>query len=78
MNWSKICTLKNLVVLGVRNMLQFNQALLDKWLWRFATERDALWRKLVDIKYYSTRGCWCRGTIWGWCGLVWRVICSLR
>ena len=40
-NWSKICTLKNLVVLGVRNMLQFNQLLLDKWLWRFAMERDA-------------------------------------
>jgi hypothetical protein len=43
----------------VRNMLQFNRAMLGKWLWRFATERDALWRRLVDIKYDSIRGGWC-------------------
>lgn len=51
--------------LGVRNMIQFNRALLGKWLWRFAMERDALWRKVVDIKYGSTRGGWCSKEVGG-------------
>jgi hypothetical protein len=58
-NWSKVCTLKNTGGLGLRKMLQFNRAMLGKWLWRFATERDALWRRLVDIKYDNIRGGWC-------------------
>jgi hypothetical protein len=28
-------------------------------LWRFATRREALWRKVVGIKYDSMRGYWC-------------------
>jgi hypothetical protein len=55
-NWSKACTLKNSGGLWVRNMLQLNRALLGKWLWRFAMERDALWRKVVDINYGSMMG----------------------
>ena len=35
--------------LGVRNLIQFNQALLGKCLWRFANEGDAWWRKLVEV-----------------------------
>jgi hypothetical protein len=46
-------------------MIQFNRALLGKWLWRFAMERDAFWRKVVDIKYGSTRGGWCSKEVGG-------------
>jgi len=28
-----------------------NEALKIKWLWRFAKEEDALWRKVVVAKY---------------------------
>jgi hypothetical protein len=50
----------------VRNMLQFNRALpVSGYLWRFAMERDALWRKVVDIKYCSMRGGWCSKEVGG-------------
>jgi hypothetical protein len=29
---------------------------MGKWLWRFALERDALWRKVMDIKYGKYEG----------------------
>jgi hypothetical protein len=45
--------------LGVRNLIQFNQALLGKWLWCFGMERDALWRLVVEAKYDSLWEGWC-------------------
>ncbi|CAI0452355.1 unnamed protein product [Linum tenue] len=32
--------------------------MLSKWLWRFATERDSWWRKLIDIKYHNPSSVW--------------------
>jgi hypothetical protein len=45
--------------LRVRNLIQFNCALLGKWLWKFANEEEAWWRKLVEVKYNIMRGGWC-------------------
>ena len=44
--------------LGIKNLIYSNQALLGKWLWRFATEQDALWRKVVALKYGISPGNW--------------------
>jgi hypothetical protein len=38
---------------GVRNLLVFNQALLGKWIWRYAHERVALWKVVVNSKYVN-------------------------
>jgi hypothetical protein len=46
-NWHRICTPIKEGGLGIRNVIQCNQALLGKWMWRFVQERKALWR-LVD------------------------------
>jgi hypothetical protein len=51
--WSKICSLKQTGGLGIRNLIQFNQALLGKWLWRNTTNRELLWRLVVETKYDS-------------------------
>ena len=40
-------------------MVLFNKSLLGKWLWRYAMERNALWRRIIEAKYGSM---W-----WGWC-----------
>jgi len=41
-----------------------NEALKAKWLWRFAKEEDALWRKAVIMKYrvdsLGPLGWWCK------------------
>ena len=74
-NWSKICMTMEAGGLGVRNLIHFNQALLGKWLWRFANEGTAWWRKLVVAKYDIIMG-WCSKEVEdrvGWeCGKVFK------
>lgn len=55
-NWKQVCTPICSSGLGIRNLVLFNQALLGKWLWRFAIEKRALWRQVVVLKYGSLGG----------------------
>jgi hypothetical protein len=74
-NWKKICTPIKMGGLGVRNLLQFNRALFGKWLWRYALEREALWRLVIKAKYESMRGGWCSKEVMGIFGVgVWKHI----
>jgi hypothetical protein len=57
-NWNKICTPLQSGGLGVHNFIQFNRALLGKWLWKYGREREALWRMVIDVKFESLRGGW--------------------
>jgi hypothetical protein len=58
-SWSKVCYPISEGGLGIRNLRIFNKALLGKWLWRYAYEREASWKSVVDAKYGSTRAGWC-------------------
>jgi hypothetical protein len=50
LSWLKVCSLISMGGLGVRNMLLFNCAVLEKWLWHYMHERG-LWRVMMDSKY---------------------------
>ena len=60
---------------GVRNLIHVNQALLGKWLWRFAIEGAAWWKKLVVAKYDIMKGGCCSKEVGGSHGVgVWKGI----
>ena len=55
-NWKTMCTVKKKGNLGVRSLSKLNEALLSKWHWRFANERDSLWRKVISSKFDEEAG----------------------
>uniref|UniRef100_A0A2N9H476 Reverse transcriptase domain-containing protein n=1 Tax=Fagus sylvatica TaxID=28930 RepID=A0A2N9H476_FAGSY len=57
-NWRTICSPIQQGGLGLRRIISFNQALLGKWLWRFANERNAYWRQVIGCKYGCDRDGW--------------------
>ncbi|RVW54505.1 Magnesium/proton exchanger 1 [Vitis vinifera] len=54
--WNLVCLEKRKGGLGVRNLSLMNNALLCKWNWRFANEREALWRSVISLKYGIEEG----------------------
>ena len=56
--WASVCSEKKKGGLGLRKLSRLNKALLCKWSWRFANERNALWRKVVSSKYGESFGGW--------------------
>ena len=58
-NWQQVCAPLQHGGLGIRNLTVFNKALLGKWLWRYWSDNEALWCRLVDSKYGSQWGGWC-------------------
>ncbi|RVW55567.1 Transposon TX1 uncharacterized 149 kDa protein [Vitis vinifera] len=55
-NWKVVCTQKEKGGLGIRRMGLLNKALLGKWIWRFAVEKDVLWKKVIGVKH-GLEGC---------------------
>ena len=74
-NWKTVCTEKKKGGLGLRRFSILNKALLCKWCWRFANERDSLWRKVIRSKFGEGYGGWCSGDINGGFGVgLWKEI----
>ena len=74
-SWATVCTDKKVGGLGIRGLHNLNKALLGKWLWRFANERNSLWRKTIRSKFGESQGGWCSGEVRNsfWTGL-WKEI----
>ncbi|KAK2656705.1 hypothetical protein Ddye_009757 [Dipteronia dyeriana] len=49
--WSDVCKKKAIGGLGIGCILDKNKGILAKWVWRFGTERGALWGKVIVAKY---------------------------
>ncbi|RVX19065.1 putative ribonuclease H protein [Vitis vinifera] len=56
-NWEVVCTQKEKVGLGIRKIDLLNKVLLGKWIWRFAFEKENLWKK-GDWGEVWPRGLW--------------------
>jgi hypothetical protein len=74
-NWKNVCMPIAAGGLGIKNLILTNQALLGKWFWRFATEKEAYWRKVVALKYGVSLGNWVSGLGRGSYGMsLWKYI----
>ncbi|XP_026442305.1 uncharacterized protein LOC113341766 [Papaver somniferum] len=57
-NWAKVFLSKEDGGLGIRNMELMNIALVCKLAWRFLENEDAMWVKLMDVKYIHDESFW--------------------
>lgn len=42
--------------LGIHNLFTLNKALVGRWNWRFAMERDLLWKQIIIEKFGEEEG----------------------
>ncbi|GMI83350.1 hypothetical protein like AT4G29090 [Hibiscus trionum] len=49
--WNQLCSPKEVGGLGLFNLRVKNRALLNKWMWRFGSEKQDLWRRVIVEKY---------------------------
>ena len=61
--WNLVCLDKRKGGLGVRNLALMNIALLSKWNWRFANEREAFWKQVISHMYGEEEGGWRSRTV---------------
>ncbi|CAJ2661595.1 unnamed protein product [Trifolium pratense] len=50
-SWKSICLRKEYGGLGVRQLREFNLALLGKWCWRLLVDRGSLWFRVLEARY---------------------------
>ncbi|RVW46482.1 ADP-ribosylation factor [Vitis vinifera] len=56
--WAIVCSDKKKGGLGIRNLSILNRALLCKWSWRYAVERESLWKLVISRKFGEEGGGW--------------------
>ncbi|KAJ9693798.1 hypothetical protein PVL29_009659 [Vitis rotundifolia] len=73
--WDVVCSEKLNGGLGLRRIATLNRALLGKWIWRFACEKDNLWKQVISTKYGQEDHGWRPKKVNGAAGVgVWKEI----
>ena len=49
--WEEVIKNKKEGGLGIRNMKKQNKSLMLKWIWKFMTGENMLWREVIRAKY---------------------------
>ncbi|KAM0055851.1 hypothetical protein Hdeb2414_s0006g00210941 [Helianthus debilis subsp. tardiflorus] len=66
--WKNVTIMKECGGVGIGSLKEANLAMLAKWWWRFKTDRDSLWRRVIWCLHNSSRS-WnfipCRLTLSG-------------
>ena len=65
-SWDLVCRPKEVCGLGVENISLRNQALLEKWLWRYPKESSTLWHKVILSIYETHPNGWDTNNIVRW------------
>ncbi|KAE8687175.1 hypothetical protein F3Y22_tig00111022pilonHSYRG00184 [Hibiscus syriacus] len=74
--WDLVCKPKKLGGLGIPNLLLLNRALMGKWVWKFAGEKNSWWKSVVCCVYnmdpnsLMIRNTWTARSSWIWRGIV--------
>jgi len=50
-NWNTVCLKKEDDRLGVRQLREFNLALLGKWCWKMLVDRGGFWYRVLTARY---------------------------
>ena len=59
LKWAIVCSNKRKGDLDVRCLSMLNRALLCKWSWHFAVERETLWKHVIGRKFAVEKVGWC-------------------
>ena len=57
-SWVTVCTNKRKCGIGIKSFSKMNKALLCKWSWQFANDKNSLWRKVICSKFGESNGGW--------------------
>lgn len=49
--WNQVCQPKEHGGLGIRNMGDFNEAMISKLAWQVTTDDQNIWTQLIHAKY---------------------------
>ncbi|KAJ0578264.1 putative RNA-directed DNA polymerase [Helianthus annuus] len=52
-SWSRITTPKKYGGLSIKRLEDVNEALIFKWVWRFRSKKETLWRRVIEVCHKS-------------------------